>query len=211
MSKTVLQTLIILIALGIALALLSKPKGIVEQLSSAEEPAHTLGDAERVRVSYACDQGKTIDATYTASEVAISRNKGPEVTLPQVVSGSGVRYATLDESLVFWNKGNTAFVLENNIETYSNCTDTTVIQEQVSVVPISIVEDSRCPVSVQCIQAGTLRVRAKVMPSKTEATFTLNEPVSVAGKTITLIEAGNVPRVGATHTLKDYKLQFSIK
>jgi membrane-bound inhibitor of C-type lysozyme len=38
------------------------------------------------------------------------------------VSGSGARYANSNESFVFWNKGNTAFIEENGKTTYSNCT-----------------------------------------------------------------------------------------
>jgi membrane-bound inhibitor of C-type lysozyme len=40
-----------------------------------------------------------------------------------VLSGSGARYANKDESFVFWNKGDTAFITEgaSGEETYSDC------------------------------------------------------------------------------------------
>jgi hypothetical protein len=42
--------------------------------------------------------------------------------LKQTISASGVRYANKDESFVFWNKGNGALVLENNVEkSYIGC------------------------------------------------------------------------------------------
>jgi membrane-bound inhibitor of C-type lysozyme len=45
--------------------------------------------------------------------------------LPQVISGSGARYANADESFVFWNKGDTAFITEgpddNDNMTYKDC------------------------------------------------------------------------------------------
>jgi membrane-bound inhibitor of C-type lysozyme len=43
--------------------------------------------------------------------------------LPQVISGSGARYANADESFVFWNKGDTAFVTEGSDDnmTYKDC------------------------------------------------------------------------------------------
>ena len=43
----------------------------------------------------------------------------------QVISGSGARYANADESFVFWNKGNTAFVTEGLDEkmTFENCVE----------------------------------------------------------------------------------------
>jgi membrane-bound inhibitor of C-type lysozyme len=39
------------------------------------------------------------------------------------MSGSGARYANADETMVFWNKGNTAFITEgsDDKETYSGC------------------------------------------------------------------------------------------
>lgn len=48
---------------------------------------------------------------------------GRSLSLPQVMSGSGARYANKDESFVFWNKGNTAFITEgaSGEETYSDC------------------------------------------------------------------------------------------
>jgi membrane-bound inhibitor of C-type lysozyme len=43
--------------------------------------------------------------------------------VPQAMSGSGARCANKDESFVFWNKGDTAFVTEGKDEamTYSDC------------------------------------------------------------------------------------------
>ncbi len=39
------------------------------------------------------------------------------------MSGSGARYANKDETFVFWNKGDTAFITEgkNDNQTYSDC------------------------------------------------------------------------------------------
>ena len=39
------------------------------------------------------------------------------------ISASGARYANKDETFVFWNKGDTAFVTEgkDGKETYSGC------------------------------------------------------------------------------------------
>ena len=43
------------------------------------------------------------------------------VALPQARSASGARYANANESVVFWNKGDTAFIDENGKSTYSGC------------------------------------------------------------------------------------------
>lgn len=50
------------------------------------------------------------------------------------------------------------------------------------ISPIRIVEDSRCPTGVQCIQAGTVRllVRIEDRSGTREATLTLGEPVALA-------------------------------
>ncbi len=75
-------------------------------------------------VSYACDGGKTIAATYASSSVAIALSDGRSLTLPQTVSGSGIRYeqgAGTNQDVVFWSKGDNAFLTENNVTTYDNC------------------------------------------------------------------------------------------
>ena len=43
--------------------------------------------------------------------------------VPQAMSASGARYANKDETFVFWNKGDTAFVTEgkDGKEAYSGC------------------------------------------------------------------------------------------
>lgn len=53
--------------------------------------------------------------------VQLELSDGRELTLPQVISGSGARYANRDESFVFWNKGRTAFVEEAGQQTYTGC------------------------------------------------------------------------------------------
>jgi len=58
-----------------------------------------------------------------------------------------------------------------------------------TVVPLEVLEDSRCPKDVQCIQAGTVRVRAQVGSVATTSTevFVLNQSRVVQGKTVTLV------------------------
>ncbi len=84
-------------------------------------------------ISYACNSGKTIQADYsTFSEdtntpaaatdtpptpngrVDLTLSDGRTMTLRQTISADGARYATNNESFVFWGKGNGALVLENN-------------------------------------------------------------------------------------------------
>ena len=88
-------------------------------------------------VQYSCAEGKSLAAQYfdgatrTAPDgrpipggrVVLTLADGKKLTLPQTLSGSGIRYANEGESFVFWSKGDTAFVEEgaNQTVTYKDC------------------------------------------------------------------------------------------
>ncbi len=74
-------------------------------------------------VSFVCDQDKTIEASFYKEKVMLSLIDGRKITLPQLVSTSGTRYGNEDGSLVFSNKGDTAFITEGiqKNETFKNC------------------------------------------------------------------------------------------
>lgn len=71
--------------------------------------------------TYLCDQGKMVKAAYYTDSVELTLNDGTAMTLPHAMSASGARYANSDETFVFWNKGNTAFIEENGTQTYIGC------------------------------------------------------------------------------------------
>jgi membrane-bound inhibitor of C-type lysozyme len=72
--------------------------------------------------SYACNDSKTIKATFYTGSTTIALSDGRTMTLGQTVSADGGRYANPDESFVFWSKGNGALVLENNAQkSYMGC------------------------------------------------------------------------------------------
>jgi hypothetical protein len=90
-------------------------------------------------VSYSCAGNKTISAAFyqgatkpapspdqppiPGGSVALQFSDGRSLFLPQTISADGGRYANADESIVFWSKGDTAFVTEGdpNNETYKDC------------------------------------------------------------------------------------------
>jgi membrane-bound inhibitor of C-type lysozyme len=88
-------------------------------------------------VQYSCEQGKSLVAEYfdgvtrtapndmpiPGGHVVLTLAGGKRLTLPQTLSGSGIRYANADESFIFWSKGNTAFVEEGpkQTQTYKGC------------------------------------------------------------------------------------------
>jgi putative hemolysin len=80
--------------------------------------------AKTIKARFACAAGKSIDATFVngpKSSVELVLSDGRKLTLPQTMSGSGARYANADESIVFWNKGTTAFIEEKGKTTYDRC------------------------------------------------------------------------------------------
>ncbi len=85
---------------------------------------------------YLCEESKAIIASYFSGpstpgtsgvppvpggHVDLLLSDGRSVSLPQTISASGIRYANADASLVFWSKGDGAFVTENGEQTYRNC------------------------------------------------------------------------------------------
>src|SRR5262245_30720708 len=73
--------------------------------------------------TFKCESGKTIEAMFNGDKVELKLSDGRTLSLPQAMSASGARYANEDETFVFWNKGDTAFVTEgkDGKETYSGC------------------------------------------------------------------------------------------
>jgi membrane-bound inhibitor of C-type lysozyme len=85
--------------------------------------APALAETPVASATFNCKDGKSIAATFYADEVDLKLSDGRSMKVPQAMSGSGTRYANKDESFVFWNKGDTAFVTEGKDEamTYSDC------------------------------------------------------------------------------------------
>jgi membrane-bound inhibitor of C-type lysozyme len=80
--------------------------------------------AETIHATFKCDGGRSIEAAFdngSRPSVRLSLSDGRHLVLPQARSGSGARYANDDESIVFWNKGDTAFIEEAGQTTYQEC------------------------------------------------------------------------------------------
>jgi membrane-bound inhibitor of C-type lysozyme len=86
-------------------------------------PVHAQDQDPVSTVTFVCAEDKSIVAKFYPDEVALTLSDGHGLVLPQVISGSGARYANGDESTVFWNKGNTAFLTEGSDDnmTYKDC------------------------------------------------------------------------------------------
>lgn len=97
-------------------------------LSLVLTPHLSVSAAERQspekKVFYRCAAGKTILARYWLGEpgrVVIKLGDGRKMTLPQVIAASGIKYSKNEDVFVFWSKGDSAFILENDQITYRDC------------------------------------------------------------------------------------------
>src|SRR5687768_9047447 len=66
------------------------------------------------------------------------------------------------------------------------------------VTPISVTEDSRCPSGVQCTQAGTIRIAARISDGAGGRNFalTLGVPIRIEGGWTSLVQACPYPTHG---------------
>lgn len=76
-----------------------------------------------------------------------------------------------------------------------------------TITPTALVEDSRCPVDVQCIQAGTVRVNVRVGSSTSESIVGLTTPVTIEGGQITLVKV--TPDKNSKNPTKPAEYRFS--
>jgi membrane-bound inhibitor of C-type lysozyme len=80
---------------------------------------------EKQTYLFSCEGSSTIRATFYPKDdekVSLRLSDGRVMALAHLVSASGARYGNKDESVVFWNKGDTAWLTEGSSTTYSNCT-----------------------------------------------------------------------------------------
>ena len=82
--------------------------------------------------------------------------------------------------------------------------------EGITVRPLEVVEDSRCPASVQCVWAGRVRIRADISGTGTRE-LTLGEPAAVNGGTLTLVDVRPGKRTPGTIPSRDYQFTFTFK
>ncbi len=76
---------------------------------------------------------------------------------------------------------------------------------------LDLVEDSRCPVDVQCIQAGTVRVRASIDSYNLAFTLTLGQP-QVVGNTVVTLASVIPEQKHSKETVhpSDYRFTFTV-
>jgi hypothetical protein len=83
----------------------------------------------------------------------------------------------------------------------------------VTVTPQGLLEDSRCPIGVQCIWAGQVRVRVQIDSGLGTAheEFTVGRTITTEAEAVTLVEVSPTPREGVEIAPADYRFIFEIQ
>lgn len=82
----------------------------------------------------------------------------------------------------------------------------------VSITPVEILEDSRCPTDVVCIQAGTVRVRATVVVdgASTIKDFKLNDALTIGNNLVELVEVKPTKQSTVEVNKSSYRFIFRV-
>ncbi len=101
-----------------------------EKTSTATSTASSK--AKGYTYDFTCKDNRSITATFYPSDdrqADLVLSDGRTMTLIHAPAADGARYINLEESIVFWNKGTTAFLEENKITTYRDCVTSTKYPE----------------------------------------------------------------------------------
>jgi membrane-bound inhibitor of C-type lysozyme len=93
---------------------------VIEDDSVIEED-QVVQDLEST--SFVCADNKTINAEFNDANdiVTLNLSDDGELVLARSASGSGTRYINRDETIIFWNQGESSYLEEDGVETYTNC------------------------------------------------------------------------------------------
>lgn len=121
-----LSVLPLIAALALLTACRSGAPGASAAGGEALPGEHAVG-TQTISASFACADGRQVHAMFvngSQPSVSLSLADGRHLDLPQAMSASGARYANADGSVVFWNKGRSAFLEENGQRSYADCQQT---------------------------------------------------------------------------------------
>ncbi len=81
-----------------------------------------------------------------------------------------------------------------------------------SLTPLSVESDSRCPVDVTCVWAGTLTVKTNFVngAGTTTKVIEIGKPTSYGSFTITLVSSSPTPNSQSSIGQSDYRFVFSV-
>lgn len=81
-----------------------------------------------------------------------------------------------------------------------------------TVTALEVVEDSRCPTGVQCIQAGTVRVRVRVTSGlgTSEQVIALGGTMTTEAESVKLVAVAPYPTAAMGPRAPDYRFTFEL-
>ena len=87
-----------------------------------------------------------------------------------------------------------------------------ILNHGIYITPLEVISDSRCPVDVQCIWAGTLELRVKLESGDEteEATLTLNTPLTFMEKQVQLVSVDPAPYSKKVIAEEEYTFNFQV-
>lgn len=90
--------------------------------------------------------------------------------------------------------------------------DQRISESGITLTVHEVLEDSRCPIDVVCIQMGTVRVRATLESGlgTAQQVFKLQKPVTTEAEEIMLVQVDPAPRSDHAIQKSEYVLHFTI-
>jgi hypothetical protein len=82
--------------------------------------------------------------------------------------------------------------------------------ENITVRPLTVVEDSRCAAQVQCVWAGRVRITAEIKGAGVRE-LTLEQPAAVNGGMLTLVDVRPGKRAAQAIAQRDYQFTFRLQ
>ena len=81
------------------------------------------------------------------------------------------------------------------------------------ITPLKVLEDSRCPIGVQCVWAGQVRVSVMIdtKGGSSTAALTGGKPVSTAAGALELTQIAPTKRKGVTIYPEEYRFTFRFR
>jgi hypothetical protein len=101
----------------------------------------------------------------------------------------------------------TATTSRNTVEAFLNKPSAV---GNIVVTPLEVIEDSRCPIDVVCIQAGTVRLRTRIVDAgnSSEQVFALGKDLTIGIQTIKLLAVIPAPKSTTPIKPADYVFTF---
>lgn len=87
----------------------------------------------------------------------------------------------------------------------------TAVLGEVSITPLEVTEDSRCPINARCVWAGQLVVQVRIERATNVQTrgITAGEPTSIGPGMVELTEVMPLTIAGETIAAEDYRFTFT--